>query len=108
MSEQDLQAVRLDTMKGVQEALAKLGYDPGDADGFDGPHTQKAVKAFQTTAGIAADGVVGPHTRSKIADALLALDERPAGDPTTPPAASETPDATPADVPTDGGAVKHD
>lgn len=110
MSEQDLQAVKLDTMKGVQEALTKLGYDPGGADGFDGPHTQKAVKAFQSTAGIDADGIVGPHTRSKLADALLALDARPAGDAAPPPAAADpaTDTTTPADVPTDGSAVKHD
>ena len=108
MSEQDLQAVNLNTMKGVQEALTKLGYDPGGTDGFDGPHTQKAVKAFQETAGISVDGVVGPNTRGKLAEALTALDSRPKGEdvPAAPDPATDT--TTPADVPTDGSAIKHD
>jgi peptidoglycan hydrolase-like protein with peptidoglycan-binding domain len=79
MSEEDLASVNLNTMKGVQEALVKLGYDPGSVDGFDGPHTQKAVRAFQETAGIGADGIVGPHTRAKLSEALQALDHREGG-----------------------------
>ena len=42
MSEDDLAAVNLHTMLGVQQALAKLGLDPGTIDGFDGPHTRTA------------------------------------------------------------------
>ncbi|MDD3027929.1 MAG: polysaccharide deacetylase family protein [Erysipelotrichaceae bacterium] len=35
-------------------------------DGIFGPKTLSAVKAFQTSRGIAADGIVGPITRSKL------------------------------------------
>lgn len=89
MSEEDLASVNLQTMKGVQEALVKLGYDPGTVDGFDGPHTQKAVKAFQETAGIGADGIVGPVTREKLAEALRAIEHR----------AEDTSGAAPNDAP---------
>jgi peptidoglycan hydrolase-like protein with peptidoglycan-binding domain len=76
MSEQDLQGLDLNTMRGVQEALTKLGLDPGTVDGFDGPHTQRAVREFQERAGIGVDGIVGPHTRAALKDALLAIERR--------------------------------
>jgi peptidoglycan hydrolase-like protein with peptidoglycan-binding domain len=76
MSEEDLAAVNLQTMLGVQQALAKLGLDPGTIDGFDGPHTRAAVKQFQEGVGITADGVVGPVTREKLADALRDIAHR--------------------------------
>jgi peptidoglycan hydrolase-like protein with peptidoglycan-binding domain len=76
MSEEDLAAVNLETILGVQQALAKLGIDPGKQDGYDGPHTQNAVRQFQSAAGVAADGIVGPVTRAKLADALRGLEHR--------------------------------
>ena len=60
----------LGTLRGVQEALSALGYDPGPADGLDGPRTQAAVRAFQGARGLQADGVVGPVTRAALAAAL--------------------------------------
>ena len=42
--------IDLDGLKGVQQALAKLGFDPGKADGIDGPKTQDAVRKFQANA----------------------------------------------------------
>ena len=62
--------IDLDDLKGAQAALKALGYDPGDVDGLDGPRTQKAVKAFQKTASIRVDGIVGPETRQALFDAL--------------------------------------
>lgn len=78
MSEEDLAAVNLQTMLGVQQALAKLGLDPGTIDGFDGPHTRTALKTFQEGVGIGVDGVVGPQTREALAEALRNIAHRAA------------------------------
>jgi hypothetical protein len=59
----------------VQQRLAALGYGPGPLDGEYGPATERAVRAFQTAAGIEVDGVVGPETRA----ALAAPPPRPSG-----------------------------
>jgi len=62
--------INLEDMEGVQDALAKLGFDPGSTDGLDGPNTQKAVRAFQAHASIGIDGKVGPETRQALMDEL--------------------------------------
>jgi Putative peptidoglycan binding domain/Peptidase family M23 len=67
-------AFDLMTVLGVQLALIALGYDPGAADGIDGPSTRAAVSAFQTDYGLAADGIVGPNTRAALASALSAIE----------------------------------
>jgi len=48
----------------VQDLLQALGYDIGasGADGIFGKDTEKAVKAFQTSCGLTADGIVGQMT----------------------------------------------
>ncbi|MFF1439485.1 peptidoglycan-binding protein [Streptomyces sp. NPDC058295] len=46
----------------AQCLLRRAGISPGGIDGMFGPLTQRAVKAFQTRAGLAVDGSVGPHT----------------------------------------------
>jgi hypothetical protein len=60
----------LTTTRGVQSALAALGYDPGPVDGVMGPRTRAAVMAFQRSAGLVVDGVVGPATRGALARSL--------------------------------------
>lgn len=60
-------AYQLGTTRGVQSALAALGYDPGPIDGVMGPRTRAAVMAFQRDAGLVVDGVVGPATRGALA-----------------------------------------
>jgi hypothetical protein len=62
--------LNLQTVRGAQSALAALGFDPGAIDGKDGPKTQAAVVAFQTSVGLDADGKVGPLTRAALASAL--------------------------------------
>lgn len=75
------------TNKEIQQALIARGYDlgPGRDDGDIGPVTIKAVKAFQKSAGLIADGVPGPLTQA----ALKALDvstvKAPAEHDTLPP-----------------------
>jgi len=51
----------------LQKGLRKFGgagapTDPGPADGQFGPRTEAAVKAYQSTHGLAADGIVGDRT----------------------------------------------
>lgn len=50
-------------VKWVQWQLGRLGYAPGGIDGIFGVNTDKAVRAFQRAAGLAADGIVGTNTR---------------------------------------------
>lgn len=56
-----------DEMKLLQQALNDLGASPKlDVDGRFGAATRRAVKEFQTAAGIAADGIPGPVTEAAI------------------------------------------
>jgi peptidoglycan hydrolase-like protein with peptidoglycan-binding domain len=64
--------INLQELEGVQDALTKLGFDPGAVDGKDGPNTQKAVREFQAHASLSIDGIVGPHTRQALSDELAA------------------------------------
>ena len=75
--------INLEDLDGVQDALTKLGYDPGKVDGKDGPNTQKAVREFQAAATIQVDGIVGPNTRQALVDELA----KQSADP--PPAPEE-------------------
>lgn len=67
--------INLEELEGVQDALTKLGYDPGKIDGKDGPNTQKAVRKFQAHASIGIDGIVGPATRQALVDELASKSE---------------------------------
>ena len=57
-------------VKLLQQALAKLGYSPGKADGVYGVTTKVAVERFQIAKGLAEDGVVGQQTLSALQKAL--------------------------------------
>lgn len=50
----------------LQQALSKLGYDIGNADGAFGDKTRKAVMSFQRDKKLSPDGLVGPDTYSLI------------------------------------------
>ena len=49
-------------VKDVQRALTARGFAPGKADGVYGLQTAHAVRAFQESQGLVADGEVGPAT----------------------------------------------
>ncbi len=50
----------------LQEALQALGYYSDDMDGEFGSATQQAVKLFQETHGLTADGIAGNDTLEKL------------------------------------------
>ena len=58
------------TILQVQLLLQYLGYNPGKADGIFGGNTRAAVRAFQTNAKIAADGIPGPNTYAALKKAI--------------------------------------
>ncbi|WP_373499825.1 peptidoglycan-binding protein [Desulfococcus sp.] len=56
-----------DRVKWLQEALNDLGANPRlVVDGRYGPATRRAVKDFQTIAGLVTDGIAGPVTEASI------------------------------------------
>jgi len=68
------------TVKRIQQALLEKGFLPGVIDGIWGRNTIAAVKAFQASVGLAADGIVGPQTSKK----LFGGEERRDGGPVLP------------------------
>jgi hypothetical protein len=56
----------------LQKALKRLGHYNGAVDGVYGRTTAVAVSKFQTSAGLAADGVAGSTTRENIKTSLAA------------------------------------
>jgi putative peptidoglycan binding protein len=56
----------------LQQKLQAAGFSPGAIDGKFGPGTESAVKSFQRSRGLTADGIVGPLTASALGVALPA------------------------------------
>ncbi|PSU45851.1 TIGR02594 family protein [Photobacterium frigidiphilum] len=50
------------SIKTIQQALQDQGIDPGPIDGILGRKTVRAIKQFQTSNNLVADGLVGPQT----------------------------------------------
>jgi len=46
----------------IQKSLASLGYNPGPIDGIFGPKTKNALREFQKSQGLAADGIINSQT----------------------------------------------
>jgi hypothetical protein len=57
-------------VKVLQRALASLGFSSGTVDGQYGPATVDAVKRFQRSAHLTADGILGPATLHALQTAL--------------------------------------
>ncbi len=53
----------LNSIKDIQTFLNCNGFSPGPIDGVSGGRTTGAIKSFQATVGLTADGVVGPATK---------------------------------------------
>lgn len=53
---------RGDEVRRIQNKLKSLGYFSGTVDGIYGVKTQSAVRKFQQSVGITADGIAGPKT----------------------------------------------
>ena len=47
-----------DLIRQAQESLARLGYEPGTADGVSGRRTEAAVRAYQQASGLLVDGLI--------------------------------------------------
>jgi len=61
------QALSRDMIERIQGRLNHLGFDAGAADGVMGPATRSALRAFQKSAGIIADGYPDSTTLSALA-----------------------------------------
>lgn len=59
-----------DDVTSLQRALVQLGFLTEEPDGVFGEKTRLAVEAFQESAGLDVDGVVGPGTAAAINEAL--------------------------------------
>jgi peptidoglycan hydrolase-like protein with peptidoglycan-binding domain len=53
-------ADRQELVRTIQALLVQRGYDPGPADGMEGPQTRDAVRAFQVSIGAAPTGEITP------------------------------------------------
>ena len=53
----------LNNLKDIQTFLSCNGFNPGPIDGLAGSRTDGAIKSFQKTVGLLADGKVGPATK---------------------------------------------
>lgn len=54
------------TLRDVQQALQRAGFDPGPIDGRMGRKTREALRHFQQAQGLTADGRIGPQTIAKL------------------------------------------
>ena len=55
-----------DRIEKIQQALKNAGFYKGDIDGKSGLKTKSAIKAFQKSKGLIADGVVGQKTWNEL------------------------------------------
>ncbi len=60
---------RGDAVRRIQQRLNQLGFSCGYADGRFGRATDRAARAFQRKAGLAADGILGSKTLARLFDA---------------------------------------
>lgn len=61
--------------KDIQTALKNASFYSGEVDGKIGPMTRKAIREFQTSKGLTADGKVGPKTWVELEKYLNPLSE---------------------------------
>ena len=79
---EELETVRkIVAVRNAQEQLARLGYDPGPADGDMGPRTQRAIAAFEADAGVTPRGQATPELLRLLARAAGPAPEEAAAEP---------------------------
>jgi len=73
----------LDSVRDLQTALSRLGFDPNGIDGKYGRGTYGAVQEFQRQNGLQVDGEAGPITMAKLQELLnsSAGQDQPQSDP---------------------------
>lgn len=59
------------TVREVQLALQRAGFDPGPIDGKMGRRTREALRQFQQAQGLLVDGRIGPQTISRLKPYLV-------------------------------------
>ena len=59
-----------ETVRNIQSGLAKLGFDPGPADGVVSEKTRAAIREFQQQSGLPANGEPTPELAQKVAQQL--------------------------------------
>lgn len=75
----------------VQRELVSLNCNPGPLDGELGPDTVRAIRFFQQTVGLPADGIVGPETRAALSQAAQNGSPFCPNIPAPPPPSTTTP-----------------
>jgi membrane-bound lytic murein transglycosylase B len=66
------EALSAERLRALQGALTALGFDAGPADGLPGPRTELAVRLFQITHGLPADGYASPSLAARVESAFSA------------------------------------
>jgi peptidoglycan hydrolase-like protein with peptidoglycan-binding domain len=66
-------------VRALQSRLRRLSHDPGPIDGLFGPRTEAAVRGFQQSRGLAADGIVGRATAAALGHASASGPAQPGG-----------------------------
>lgn len=67
----DEDPLAIETVKGMQTALNERGHDAGEPDGRIGPATRSALRAFQQSAGLVADGHPDRQTLATLDESLV-------------------------------------
>lgn len=67
---EETKTLRKPSIRNIQTALRKAGFYDGPVDGKLGPRTRQAIKDFQKSKGLKADGIVGRKTWQELSKYL--------------------------------------
>ncbi|MFJ5444974.1 lytic murein transglycosylase [Methylobacillus methanolivorans] len=70
--EAEQEPVSIDAIKRLQRQLTELGFDTRGSDGLPGPNTQAAIRVYQQTHALPADGYASPSLMQHVATTLAA------------------------------------